>query len=136
MEKHVARDRHGVLKVALNFVEDILGRTAKEDCASFGLGALGNESKVLITNFLYLKETTSCSNVGLSNIIDTIHDGGAGSACDTVVISLANTAKSSDVALEEVVLGEVLMCISIMIVHPGWPGSVNDRNTHQIHPSQ
>lgn len=136
MEKHVARDGHGVLKVALNFVEDILGGTTEEDCASFGLGALSNESKVLITNFLYFKETTSGSNVGLGNIIDTIHDGGAGSACDTVVISLANTAKSSDVALEEIVLGEVLMCISIMIVYLEWFGSMNDRNTHQTHPSR
>lgn len=107
MKKHVSCDGHGVLKVALNFVEDILGGAPKKDCASFRVGALGNESKVLVTNFLDLEEATSSSNIGFGNIINTVHDGGTSSTRDTIIISLADTAKSSDVALEEVVLSEV-----------------------------
>lgn len=107
MKEDVARNGHGVLKVALDFVEDILGGAAEENCTGFGIGTLGNEGKVLVTNFLNLKETTPGPNVRFGNIINTIHDGGTGSARDTVVVSLADTAESSDVALKEVVLSEV-----------------------------
>ena len=36
VEEHVPRDGHRVCEVAVDLVEDVLGRAAEKDCAGFG----------------------------------------------------------------------------------------------------
>lgn len=46
MEEDVTGNRHGVLEVSLDLVENILGGAAKENCARFRVLAFGDESEV------------------------------------------------------------------------------------------
>ena len=52
----VASDAESVLKIALNFVEDIFGGATENDRASFGLLALSEEREVFITNLVHLEK--------------------------------------------------------------------------------
>lgn len=67
---------------------------------------------ILITNFLNLEETTASSNIRLCDIIDTVDNSGASRTSDTIVVSLSDTTKSSNVTLEKVVLSEICEIIS------------------------
>src|SRR4051794_12639167 len=59
VEDNVAGNGHGVLQVALNLVQDILGRTAQQNCAGLRVLALAHECEVLVTNLLNLEQTAA-----------------------------------------------------------------------------
>jgi len=63
VEHHVAGDGHGVLKISLDFVEDVFGGAAEEDRACFGYFALGEESKVFVADLFDFKESALCAYV-------------------------------------------------------------------------
>jgi hypothetical protein len=54
-----------------------------------------------------VEETALSSDIALAKVVDTVDDGSAGSASDTVVVRLANATNGGDVGLDEVVLGEI-----------------------------
>jgi hypothetical protein len=47
------------------------------------------------------------ADVALAQVVDTVDNGGAGRACNPVVVRLSDAADGGDVVLDEVVLGEV-----------------------------
>lgn len=63
MEHDVSRDRHGVLEVSLDFIEDIFGGPAEDDGASFGDFAFADEGEVFVADFLNLEEAALGSHV-------------------------------------------------------------------------
>jgi hypothetical protein len=107
VEDNVAGNRHGVLQVALNLVQDILGRTTQQNCAGLRGLALAHECEVLVTNLLNLKETAAGTNIGLLDVVDTVDDGGATGTGNTVVVGLPHTAEGCDVSLHQEVLCKI-----------------------------
>jgi len=107
VEDNVAGNGHGVLQVALDFVQDILGRATQQDGTGLRGLALAHECEVLVTNLLNLEQTAAGTDVGLLDIVDAVDDGGTGGTSNTVVIRLAHTAKGGDVGLNQVVLCEI-----------------------------
>lgn len=107
VEDDVARHAHGVVQVALDLVEHVLGGPAEEDGAGLGVIALGQEGEVLVADLLDLEEAALRADVGLLELLDAVDDGGARGAGDTVVVRLADAAEGGDVGLDEVVLRKV-----------------------------
>jgi len=64
MEHDVARDGHGVLQVALDLVEDVLGGSAQQNRAGLGVAALGKEGEVLVADLADLEEAAVRADVG------------------------------------------------------------------------
>lgn len=106
-EHDVAGHAHGVLKVALDLVKNVLGRAAEKDGAGLGVLALGEEAKVLVANLLNLEQTAPSADVRFLKILHSVDDGGAGRTSYSVVVGLAHTAQGCDVGLDEEVLGEI-----------------------------
>ena len=52
VEEDVACDGHGVREVAVDLIENVLGRSAEEDGARLGILTLGEEREVLVTDLL------------------------------------------------------------------------------------
>lgn len=107
VEDDVPGNGHSVLKVPLDLVDDVLGRAAEKDSASLGVLALSEEGEVLVANLLDLEKSALSSNVGLLEVVDTVHDGRTRGSGDTVVVRLSHTAEGCDVGLHQVVLGKV-----------------------------
>ena len=118
MKHDVAGDAHGVLEVALNLIENILGRTTEQNSAGLGVLALGEVGEVFVADLLNLEQAAPRADIGVLEILDPVDDGGAGGAGYSVVIGLADTAEGADVVLEEVVLGKIyrkLVCLECHI---------------------
>lgn len=107
MEDNVPSHRHGVLKIPLNLVQDILGRSSQQDCACLGLLALPEESEVLVADLLDFKQSALGTNIRLLEILHTVHDRCAGGAGNSVVVRLSHAANSRDVVLDQEVLSEI-----------------------------
>lgn len=107
MEHDVAGNAHGILKVALDLVQDILGGATEKDGAGLGVLALGEEGEVFVTNLLDLEEAAPGADIRLLNILDPVDNGGASGAGYSVVVGFAYTAERSDVGLQKVVLSEI-----------------------------
>lgn len=110
VEHDVARHAHGILQVALDLVQDVLGGAAEQDRAGLGVRALRQEGKVFITNLLNLKEAALGPDVGLLQVFYAVDDGGARRSCDSVVVCLAYATERCDVGLHQVMLREI--CLS------------------------
>lgn len=103
----VPDDLHGVLEVALDLVEDVLGPTAEEDGAGLGILALLEEGEPLLPDLAHLEQAALGAEVGLLDLVGPADDGGAGGAGHPVVVRLAEAAEGRDAGLGEVVLGQV-----------------------------
>eukprot|EP00128_Syssomonas_multiformis_P003160 Colp12_sorted_trinity150504_noHs@31453 len=104
---NVAGHVHGILKVALDLHEHILGGTTQKDGAGLGLLALGDESEVVVANLLDFEETSTGTDIRLLELLSAVDNSGTACTGNAVVISLANAAKSSNIVLDEVVLGKI-----------------------------
>lgn len=103
----VPGDAHGIVQVALNLVQNVLGRAAEQDGAGLGVLALCEVGEVLVTKLGNLEQTALRTDVGRLCGEDGVDDGGTGGSCDTVVVCLADTANGCDISLDKEVLGEV-----------------------------
>ena len=107
VEEDVAGDGHGVCEVAVDFVEDVLGRPTEEDGARLGFLTLSEEREVLVADLLNVEEAALRADICLTQIFDAINDCRANGARETVVVCFANAAKGGDVRLVEEVLGVI-----------------------------
>lgn len=107
MEDDVSGDRHGVLQVAFNLVDDILRRTTEQDRTSLGVLALGEEGEVFVADLFNLEQATLRAHIRLLKIVDPVDNGGASGSGNTVVVRLPDTAESGDVRLHQEVLRKV-----------------------------
>ena len=104
---NVTHNGHGVLQVALDFVENVLGRAAQQDGASFGVFAFEEEGEIFVADFLDLEESGVGADVFLFEFVDAIDDGGAGNAGDAVVVGLLGPSQRSDAGFDQIVLSQV-----------------------------
>lgn len=65
MEHDIPGDRHGILEIPFDLIQDVFGRSAKEDGAGLGLPTLGDEGEVLVANLLNLKQPALGSDIRL-----------------------------------------------------------------------
>lgn len=107
VENNVPSDRHGILQVPLNLVQDILRRSSQKNRAGLGVLAFGQEGEVFITNLLNLKEAAAGSDVGFLDIFDTVDDRGTSSTGDTVVVCLPDTSNGCHVVLDKEMLCQI-----------------------------
>ncbi|KAI6751834.1 hypothetical protein HG531_006530 [Fusarium graminearum] len=105
-EHDVSCDTHGILEVALDLVEHILGGTTEEDSAGLGVLALSKECEVLVANLLDLEETASGAHIGVLEVLYSVDNSGTSGAGYSVVVGLSDSAESCDVGLHEVVLSK------------------------------
>jgi hypothetical protein len=89
----ITGNAEGILKVTLDFVQDVLGGTAEDDGARVGLLALSHEGEVIITDFSDLEETAVIADIGLLKLLSSVDDRGASGTSDTVVIGLTDAAE-------------------------------------------
>mmetsp|Transcript_14603 Transcript_14603/g.29778 ORF Transcript_14603/g.29778 Transcript_14603/m.29778 type:complete len:428 (+) Transcript_14603:27-1310(+) len=109
----VADDLHGVLEVALDLVEDVLGASTEEDGAGLGVLALLEEGEVLVAELPNLEEAAAGADVALLQLVGPADDGGPARPGNPVVIRLPEPPERRDARLGEIVLGEVthaLLC--------------------------
>lgn len=104
VKEDVARDRHRVREVAVDLVQDVLGRAAEEDRARLRLLALGEEREVLVPDLLDVEEAALGADVRLAQVLDAVHDRRADCARDTVVVRLAHAPDRGHVCLVQEVL--------------------------------
>jgi hypothetical protein len=107
MEHHISCNGHSISQVSINLVQDIFRRASQENSACFRVFALGNEGKVFVADFLNLKESAS-SYIRFGEIVNSVDDCCAGGAGNSVVVCLSNSAESSYVGFQEVMLCEIL----------------------------
>ena len=103
----VPDDLHGVLEVALDLVEDVLGPAAEEDGAGLGILALIEEGEPLLPDLAHLEQAALRADVGFLDLVGPADDGGSGGPGHAVVVRLAEAAEGRDAGLGEVVLGQV-----------------------------
>lgn len=60
---------HGILKISLNFHEDVLGGASQDNCAGSVLLAFGNVSEVLLAELFDLKEAGISSEVSFGDLV-------------------------------------------------------------------
>ena len=68
VEHHIARDAHGVVEVALDLVENVLGGPPQQDGACLWVAALRDKGEKLVTDLLNLKETGLGADVALLDL--------------------------------------------------------------------
>ena len=61
----------------------------------------------LVANFLNIEKPTICSNVGLAEILDAVHDGGPDGEGDAVIVRFSDAAEGRDFSFDEVVLRQI-----------------------------
>lgn len=128
MEDHIAGNGHGVLKVPLNFVDNVLRRSPEKNSASLGVLAFPHEGKIFVSDLLNLEETALSSHIGLLEVIDPVDDRGASGTGDSVVVRLPHAAKSGDVGLHQEMLGEICIC------QPRMTSAPEGTNSYRKHP--
>ena len=104
---HIPNDLHGILKVALNLIQHVLGPATEKDRAGLGILALLEEGEPLLSDLAHLEQTALGTDVGFLNFIGTADDGGTGGAGHAVVVGLAEATEGGDAGLGEVVLGQI-----------------------------
>jgi hypothetical protein len=107
VEQDVASHAHGILQIAFDLVENVLGRTSEEDCASLGVLAFGEEGEVLVANLFDFEEAALGAHVGVLDVLDSVYDGGASGTGYSVIVRLAHSAEGRYVGLHEVMLSQV-----------------------------
>ena len=93
------RHSHSILQVTLNLIKDILGGTSQKNGTGLGILALGKEGKVLITDELNVEETTSGTDVSLTDILNSVDNGSTGSSGNSVVVTLSDSSQGSNITL-------------------------------------
>ena len=108
VDHDIAGNAEGILKVALDFVENVLRGTAEDNRASVGLDALSEEREVVVTDLVDLEKSAVSSDIGFLELFGAVNNGGSGGAGNTVVIGLTETAEDGAVSvLEELVESEI-----------------------------
>merc|ERR1712007_74650 len=87
---------HGILEVPLNFHQDIFASPPEENCAGFGVLALREEGKVLITELLDLEESALSANITLLQLFSPVDDLSSNCTRNTVHVTLTQAANSTD----------------------------------------
>ena len=103
----IPNDLHGILEVALNLVQHVLGPTTEKDGAGLGILALLEEGEPLLPDLAHLEKTALGTDVGFLDLVGTADDGGAGGTGHAVVVGLAEAAEGRDAGLGKVVLGQI-----------------------------
>lgn len=107
MEHNITSHSHSICQISVNLVEDVFRRTSEEDGAGFGVFALGKEGEVFVANLLDLEKSAGSSYIGVLEILDSVDDCCASGSGDSVGIGLADSAESSNIGLQKVMLSEV-----------------------------
>ena len=76
LEEDVSGHVHCVVKVPLDFVQNVLAGAAQQNGARLGILALLNEGEILIADFANLEETGLGSDVRLCDLVGSVDDGG------------------------------------------------------------
>ena len=104
----IAGNTESILRVALNFVEDIFGGTTKDNRASVRLLALGEEREIVVTDFVDLEKCAVLSNIRFLDFFRAVDNGGTSCTSNTVVISFTETAENRAISvLEKLVESEI-----------------------------
>ena len=80
VEDDVAGHVHGVLQVALDLVEDVLGRAPQQQRARLGVLAPDDERVVLVADLVHVKDAGAGAHVRLLELVRAEHDVGPGRA--------------------------------------------------------
>lgn len=104
IEDNVARDGHRVRKVTVDLVQYVFRRPAQQNRARFGSCALRQECEVLVAYLLDVEQPALRADVRLAQIFHTVHDRGANSACDAVVVGFPYSSQCRHIRLVEEVL--------------------------------
>lgn len=107
VEDNIAGHGHGILKVTLDLVKDVLGGATKKDGAGLGRFAFPEEGEVFISDLLNLEQTALGANVGFLDIIHAVDDRCASGSGNTVVVRLSHTTESCNVGSGKEVLSKV-----------------------------
>ena len=82
------------------------GEAGTEDVVLRG-ESRGRAGEVLVAELFNVEQTTLGTDVGISQILDSVDNGSADRSSDTVVVGFSDSSDSGDVGLEQVVLGEI-----------------------------
>ena len=104
LDHDIARHIHGVLKVALHFVEHVLARASQYDRARLGIRALLDVGVVFLAYLADLEEATARADVFFADLVRSIDDGGAARARHSIIVGFAKTSQRRDVSFQQVVL--------------------------------
>ena len=100
LEEDVPGDVDGVLEVALDLVQDVLGGAPEQDGAGLGVLALLDEGEVLVADLPDLEETRAQPDVLLGDLVGPVHDGGAAGPGHSQVVGLSEPSDHGDVGLQ------------------------------------
>jgi hypothetical protein len=76
VEEYVTCNTEGILQVALNFVEDILGCSTEDDRASVGFLTVGQEGEVIISNLSDFEKSKVGSDIRLLEFFGSVDNSG------------------------------------------------------------
>jgi len=108
VEHNVTCNTKSVVKVALNFVEDILRGSSEDDRASLGCLALSHEGEILVSDFLNLEEAAVSADIGILELLGSVGNSGTRDTGNSVVVGLTDTSDDSAVSVfHEEVLSSV-----------------------------
>ncbi|GIX61835.1 S-layer protein, putative [Babesia caballi] len=107
LEHDVAAHVDGVLQVALDLVEHVLGRPAKHDGAGLGVRAVDEVRVVLVADFPDLEEAALGADVARQQLFGAVYDCGARHAGQPVGVRLADAPDAADAGLGQEVLRQV-----------------------------
>mmetsp|Transcript_17332 Transcript_17332/g.40396 ORF Transcript_17332/g.40396 Transcript_17332/m.40396 type:complete len:230 (-) Transcript_17332:818-1507(-) len=96
-----------ILKVALHFVQHILGRTAQNNCACLWILALHQEGEVLVAYLLHSEEAAPGSHRSLCQLLCAVDNVGAADFGNPRVVSFSQASDDRDVCLQQEVLCQV-----------------------------
>jgi hypothetical protein len=120
MEIDVSSDKHGILQVSFDFIDDVLGRPTKEDCTCLGivtgrqkhkvptqLGGFSRGGGLLIADLFNVEEAAAHADIRFADVLYAIDDCGTDSSGDTIIIRFADPSDRRDVGLDKVMLSQV-----------------------------
>lgn len=107
IKHHIPRHRHRIRQVPVDFVENILARSAEEDGACLRGLAFLEEGKVLVAELVDVELAAFRPDVRFAQVLDAVDDGSSDGTGYAVVVGFADSADGGDVLFEEVVLGEI-----------------------------
>lgn len=102
----------GVLQVAFNFVEHILGATSKENGAGLGVLAFQEVGEIFVTNLGHTEQAGLFTDIRFLYFVRTVDDLGTSDTGNTLVVGLADSANHGNIVFLEMVgciVGDALL---------------------------
>ena len=97
----------GILQVALNFVEHVLGAASQENGTGFGVLALQEVSEVFVANFAHTEKSGLRTDVALLDFIGSVDDLSASDTGNTLIVGLTDTSDNGNIMFLKVMGGVV-----------------------------